>query len=169
MTKKNGIAVLCAIAALILGGAAAHADPASDARKAIQAQYDASNAAAAKKNLKAYIAIYAPQFTRVDPKGKISDYKRIRQQMALKFSQTASVSGSTNVASVKLTGATATVHTTDHHVFAYSSPQSGSVQKLSLDVIADDTWTFSNGAWLLTGSKATSEKWFVDGKPAPAP
>jgi len=146
-----------------------NADPAADARKAIQGQYDKSNAAVAKKDLKGFIAIYSPDYVRTDAKGQTSNFKRIRQQTALKFSQTASVIGKSSLVSIKLTGVTAVVHVKDHRIFAYASPQSGNTQKITVDTISDDTWVQSAGVWLDTGSKIISETSSIDGKVVPNP
>ncbi len=159
-----------AVAAAVIAGTSstvlqANADPVSDAKKAIQAQYNASNAAASKKNLKAFTAIYAPDFSQTDPQGKAIQFRTVKQRMALQFSQSATITGSTTVSSVKLQGNKATVHIKDRHVYEHASPQTGNSDKFGIDIEADDVWTLNGVVWTRSASRITSEKDTVNGKP----
>ena len=103
-----------ALAGLALCGAIAlHADPAADARRAIQSAYNASGAAAARKDAAGTLAHFTPDAVAVDTKGHTTPMAQQQQTVTRLFAAAQSVTARTTIQKFTLNHpgqATATVH-----------------------------------------------------------
>src|SRR5258708_29881 len=98
------------------------AESSADARKAIQAAYDKSNAAAAKKDIAGTLAHHVPDFTTTDEKGKTHTLAEMKGQLTQIFQIAKEVHASTTIQSFSLKGNSATVKIEDHATIMMSNP-----------------------------------------------
>ena len=130
-----GMALCCAVTL--------SADPAADARHAIQAAYNASGAAAARKDAAGTLAHFTPDAVAVDTKGRSTT---IAQQLFGTAAQPvrrppeASPPGRPSRSSrwTAPAEATATVH--EHSVLTLANPQTQQPVRLEVDDTARDLW-----------------------------
>lgn len=167
MFIRSSKIALCGAVLLSLSVGAVHADPTADARKAIQAQYDVSNAATVKKDVKAAISIYTPDRTIVDSKGKSTNMDVVKAQITAIFAQAASFKANSAIQTIKLTKDTAAVRVKEHGVVILPNPATKKSTTLVLDSVSDDTWVKTGKVWLQKLSKLVSQSVKQDGKPLP--
>jgi ketosteroid isomerase-like protein len=90
--------------------------PPADAKKAIQQNYNAMNAAMGKKDVKGTLAYFAPDFVQITSKGQRIPLEAMRSGLEQMVGQMKAISGTTVVSKVTLDGtgkkASATVRNT---------------------------------------------------------
>jgi hypothetical protein len=163
-TMKLTLAVM---AGCILAGAqTARADATSDARKAIQAAYDKSNAAAAKKDLAGVLASHASDFTYTDKSGKKQDLSAMKTQMGQVFQASKEISGKSVIQSISLKGGSATVTVDETGSMVLVNPQNpDQTVKLEVEAKSEDLWAKTGKGWRIKSSREISSKQLINGKP----
>ena len=151
-------------AACIASATLVLADPTSDARKAIQAQYDRANAAAAKKDIKGNIAIFTSDRISVDEKGTTLTLAQYRKLNSALFSSAASISASSTIENISAKGDTATVRVKEHGKLVIINPQTKQASTLVIDSVSDDIWVKRSGMWLQKRSVEKSANTVLDGQ-----
>lgn len=153
-----------------LAVAPALADANTDAKKALQALYDKTDAATAKKDIKGLTAYLAPDFQVLSDKGgKAMNLEQAKSQMGMVFKQVQSFKAKSVVQKVTLKGSTATVTVKQNVTAAIMNPQTGKPSKLLMDVVAEDIWVKSGAGWKEKSSKSISTKQSLDGKSIAGP
>ncbi len=137
------MAAVCAVAPLY-----ASADAASDAKKAIRAQYDRSDAAASRKDSKGVIAIYTKDRVSVTQNGSKGSIDSEKDQMDKVFQLAQSVTIKTTITSVSVNGSTATVRAKQTGLVKIQNPQTKQNTQLTIESVMEDTWVKSKGIWL---------------------
>src|ERR1700722_17111655 len=102
------------LAASLFCAGTVRADAVSDARKAIQVQYDRSNSAAARKEIKGSMAIFTLDFVQVDRKGVEHDLPDVREHTLKVFELSTSITGTTAIQTITVSGSTATIRVKEH-------------------------------------------------------
>ncbi len=140
----------------------------TDARKALQADYNDRDSAVSRKDIDGTLAHYAPDFTGVSATGKTHDLKEERADFVKTFSLPAK-SSVTKSTIQKLTwikaGAEATVSVHRHGILLFANTQTHLNDILVLDGVYQDTWAKRSGTWLLTREQATTVKATMNGRP----
>ena len=161
---------LLALAGLILTTTALHADPAADARRAIQAAYNASSAAAARKDAAGTLAHFTPDAVAVDTKGRAIPITQQRQTATQLFAAAQSVSARTTIQKFTLDRpgqATATVH--EHTLLTLANPQTQQPVRLEVDDTARDLWVKTVKGWRQKRSTDLTYTSTLNGQPLPSP
>ncbi len=163
--SKVRISIMIGVGAAI--AAAVWADATSDARKAIQAQYDKENAAAARKDVRTMLSIMSPDFVAVTG-GQQVTAPQMQQSLTQMFKLASNISGVTYIDKVALHGKTAVVLVHDRSALTLTNPRNPNQKaRLVVESRDQDTWVRTAKGWLETRSKELSRKRTVNGKPAP--
>jgi hypothetical protein len=168
--RRTILSLIAAPAALfLLGAAPAGADTAAQARSAIQATYNKMNAAAAKKDAAAIIAVHDPGYTSIDKSGQKQTLSSLKVLLSQIFQVAKSIKATTTIQSCTLKGSTASVATKEHaEIVAAINPQDRTkTSTLVSDGTSQDTWVKTAKGWRLKMQKSTSMTQTVDGKPFP--
>ena len=159
-------AALVSMAAISLPTAGAAAQ--TDARKALQADYNDRDSAVSRKDIDGTLAHYAPDFTGVSATGKTHDLKEERADFLKTFSLPAKSSVTKSTIQKLIwgkAGTEATVSVHRHGILLFVNAQTQLNDILVLDGIYQDTWAKRSGTWLLTREQATSLKATMNGRP----
>jgi ketosteroid isomerase-like protein len=159
---------IIAVALLALPALAARADSAADAKKAIQAQYNKCNAAAARKDSKGVTSVYTKDRVAVTSKGVTSSVSDETAQMEQIFQAATSVAVSTTITGISVKGNTAIVNVKEHGKIVLLNPKTMANSNMVEDAISIDTWVKTGGTWLEKKSVEKSVKATLDGKPVSA-
>lgn len=163
--RRNLTAFVLASACLALVHGAM-ADATADAKKAIQAAYNAGNAATGKKDMNKMFANDSPDFVAVR-NGQTITLAQAKAAVKQFFPAVKSIKDVSVVQKIKLKGNEATVTVKEHGDMVMANPQTKKTMKISVDSVSEDVWTKSGGAWLRKRSKSISEHVTSDGKPVP--
>lgn len=142
---KQKFLILAALVALTSSAQA------KDDQKAIQAQYDKRSAAAAKKDVVGSLAINAPEFVSIGPKGDKRTMAQIKPQITQAFSSLKSYLLTTKITKCVVAGNTATVRTLDSLTLVGKNTQES-------EATSEDTWIKKDGQWLRTQNKLLTSK-----------
>jgi ketosteroid isomerase-like protein len=168
MQRKGKFFLLSVAACLVASGEFVRADATSDARKAIQAAYDRSDAAAVRKDLAGVLASHAPDYTWTDKHGKKHALAELKAQMTQVFQLAKEIRGKTIVKSLSLKGNSATVIAEETGSMNLVNPQKRDQEiKVEVEAKSEDVWTKTPKGWKVKSSKEISSKQLVNGKPAP--
>lgn len=155
------------LALLCLVPAAVHADPAGAARKAIQAQYDKANAAAARRDVDAVFAIQTPDYVHIDKQGRTHTAAEARQQFAQIVAAAKTIKAVTRIQTFKLDKTGATVTIAERADIYLLNPQTGKLSHLLITDMARDLWVKTANGWKQKRTKELSSSILMDGKPVP--
>lgn len=148
--------------------AAANADAAADARKAIQAAYTSENAATAKKDAKGALAAYASDYEQTSSKGTKINMAQIRQLVPQVFAMATTIKDKTTIQKFAMKGSSKAIVTAKRQTeMTMVNPQTQKPAKAAMDAVTEDIWVKGAKGWQIKRSKALSEKQTLDGKPIP--
>jgi len=159
------------VAALLAGTAAwaAGADTAMTVQKTLQADYNQRDSAFGRRDIKATLAHYAPDFVGVSSTGKPHGLSEERLDFLKTFALPIR-SSLTKSTIQKLTlakgGAEATVTLRRHGTLILVNAQTQGSDVLTLDGVFEDVWTKRPaGGWRLTREQAQSVQATMNGNP----
>ena len=159
-----------AIVGLTLLTSALRADPAADARRAIQAAYNTSNAAAARKDAAGTLAHFTPDAVAVDTHGQATPIAQHQEMATHLFAAARTVTARTVIQKFALARpgqATATVH--EHVVLTLMNPQTQQPAQLVVDDTARDLWVKTAQGWRQKRSQDLTYTSTLNGQPLPSP
>ena len=161
--------IAAAILLVTLGGAALHADPAADARRAIQAAYASMQAALDRGDPSGATAYFAPGFTFTDTHGRRSETAQQRQTFRELFAAAQSVSDTVTVLTFRRAGPDrATVVQRGRLVVILpAGTPTGRPSKGVHVLTARDFWVRTAHGWRVRHEQALSSTFTVNGKPLP--
>jgi uncharacterized protein (TIGR02246 family) len=152
------------VVALMVTSVCAFADATSDAKKAIQAQYDKASAGYAKKDAKTVLSIYAPDYESVNLDGAKRQLDDVKKQLPNAFSQANSIQIKALVQKVTLKGDEAFANVATKVLVMAKHPEGGPPLKVELEDTGEYRWVKRNGQWLLRYVKKLTEKRKVNGQ-----
>ena len=159
-----------ALAGLALCCATLHADPAADARRAIQSAYNASSAAATRRDAAGTLAHFTPDGVSMDTKGHAIPIAQERQTVTSLFAAAQSITARTTIQKFSLDRpgqATATVR--EHSVLTLVNPQTQQPARLVVDDTARDLWVKTAKGWRQKRSTDLTYTSTLNGQPLPSP
>ncbi len=165
MSIRKVLCFIGAMTAVVSSGAIVRADSSADARKAIQLQYDRSNAAITRRDSTGTFAIYSPSFVAVDKNGKKHTLANLKQQSQVVFTQARIITGTTKIQTITLKGNTALVRVAEHSKMVGTDPATKSDSTLVFDSTSNDSWISTGGKWLQINSKTLTSKETINGRP----
>src|SRR5438128_1275936 len=130
MTTSRRLATGLAVALIAMTAACALADATSDARKQIQGLYDQESAAFMKKDTKAMLAHYSPDFTFTDSKGMVHKFKDLQGMLSLVLPMLNDIRDKTVITKFTLNGNKAVAVVTESTESMLQNPQTGKAGKL---------------------------------------
>src|SRR5579862_5270366 len=155
-----------AISLFALVPAQLHADATADAKKAVRAAYSKIDSALMKKDVSGMFAMVSPDAIFVDqPQKQSFSVASLKQQLSQNLAYAKSVSTSTKVVSVKLSGSKLEVTSEGSATIVLDIPQAP-VQsgKYVQSTMSHDTWVKSHGRWLMKRSTIVAEHTTRNGK-----
>lgn len=171
LTPRRTFLFAAAAAALLLsaGPATVRADATSDARRALQALYDNTNTAAAKKNLNGVLAYMTPDFVATDRKGNKRTAAQLRSELMQIFPLLQSWRGTSRIQRITLKGgALATVVVKENARMVMTNPLTKQTSVVDSTGTSRDIWVKQGGGWRMKQSQTLSNKATLNGKPAPS-
>lgn len=167
-TLRNLFRAVCAILAIAPLILAKHtfADNVAEARKAIQACYDKTDAATARKDINGTTSFFTADYVYVDNMGQNFDAARLRKQILAGYKGIASIQPKSTIKTLTLKGnsATANLHEVAHLLVVDPHDPSKTI-RVDLDVTAQDLWIKTPNGWRVKKSKVMTYKQLIDGKP----
>ena len=161
---RRTFGIVLAILGLVVNSVVVNADETSDAKKAIQAQYNAHITAHHKKDAKALLAGYSKDYIGVSAGGTKRTYAQLEKEMGIVFTYLKTFKGTISIQKLTLKGNQATVVTKEHAEFSISNPQTQKTVELIVDETNEDVWAKSGKIWLKKASKNLTNKTKMDGK-----
>ena len=146
------------------------AESATDDRRAVQAAYSASNAAAGRRDVAGTLAHFTPDAVTVDTKGHATRMAQERQTVTGLFAAAQSVTARTTLETFTLDRpgqATATVH--EHILVTLTDPKTHQPLQLTVDDTARDLWVKTGGGWRQKHSQDLTYSSTLNGQPPPTP
>jgi hypothetical protein len=165
MLKRQHKFIPIVIVAVLLPHLIAWAGLITDAKKAIQSQYDRSNLAITRKDTTNLFAIFSPEFVAQDTKGHKYKLADLRQQAQKLFDQARSISGTSKIIAITVKSNTALVRVTEHSIMIGNDPSTKTDSTVIMDSVSEDVWVLTSGQWLQTKSKAITAKTTLNGRP----
>ena len=160
------LAIPVAAALVSAGGVRLNAAAAPNSVKAtLQKIYDVRVAGAENKNADKLFLDYAPNYIEISPSGKSDDLAQVESSFEKTAPYARSIQGRTQILSVSLKGATATVLIKRHVEGVFVNPNSGEAISGTVDGLSTDTWIKTAAGWRETASRRTDEHDTADGKP----
>ena len=160
--KRNMLAFTCSLVCATAG--VAFADAASDARKSIQASYDAESAALGKQDVDAVFRSYAPDYVSVDKKGKKDTLEQTKSSAKAVMSAMKTLMVTQKVQTCALKSGQATV-VVKRHIIGVMQIEAKPAQKLLGDETAEELWAKTGAGWLRKRSKTLSQTMTMNGVP----
>jgi ketosteroid isomerase-like protein len=159
--------VFVTAAALLIACPSLHADPPADAKKAIQQNYNAMNAAMAKKDINATMSYFNPDFVQITQAGKQIRLAEMRSGLAEMTTQMKGFQATTVVSKVTLDGAGKTASATVRNTLKMTmvNPQTNKDARVVATEDSVDTWVKTTKGWRLKLSKTSKTTQTIDGKP----
>ncbi len=161
--KRTAFAFTCSLVCATAG--VAFADAASDARKSIQAAYDAESAAIGKHDVNATYRAYTSDYVSINEKG---DKKNLEQSKASAKSMMAVMKTLTvtqKVQTLTLKKSDQAIVTVKTHVSGATVGDAKTAQKLLADETDEDLWVKTGTGWLRKRSKTLSQTMTINGVP----
>lgn len=153
------IVCLSLIAALPAG-----ADPAQEARHAIQAAYAGMDKAISRRDTSAYAVYLDPDIVGIDEKGKETDGKaKTVQLLRQAFAVFRTAASKTNILTLALQGGGAVV--TTHSTLSLSAMKNGRPIVVKSENQVRDFWSKSGGRWLLRQERVILNAQTLNGQP----
>lgn len=146
-------------------GASAFADATSDARKAIQANYNADSAAAKRKDVNGLFAHTANDYVSTDTRGKKLTLADAKKGVPALFKAVKELDSVSKIKSIQLKGNTASVTVNESVTMKIVHPQSGFLTTLQVEETNADVWVKTAKGWMKKSSKTLKEKHMQDGQP----
>ena len=156
--KKSLLPTAMAVCALSLIGPLAHADPASQARQQIQADYDSQNAAMGRKDGPGALAHVDHAFVGSGPMSKPESYQQRVQAQTQMFAQAQTIHITTHIQKFALHGANADVQIADRAAVTIADPKTGKAVKLTFLYTVADKWVKRPTGWMLLSSRQLAMK-----------
>jgi hypothetical protein len=169
MKLRNMLCIASLAVAAVIAAPAVRADSTAGAKKAIQAQYDKMNAAAARKDSKGILAIMTKDHTGVTQGGQTFTLDQETAQMQQIFTAAKSLNGVSKITSIALKGSTATVQVSETDKVVMPNPNTGKTSTMTMSSVSTDTWIKKGSVWLQQKSVQKSQKVSVDGKAVNVP
>lgn len=156
------VTTTCLIAAPTL-----HADPAADARKAIQQNYNAMNAAMVKKDVAAAISYMTPDFIQFDAKGQKHTIAQMRSglQQMVRQMKTLKATSAVSKVTVDAAGAKASANVHNTLTLTLPNPNTGKDSTIVSTEDSIDAWVKTAKGWRLKQSKTLKTTQTLDGQP----
>jgi ketosteroid isomerase-like protein len=160
---------IVAVTALFLVCPSLHADPPADAKRAIQQNYNAMNAAMAKKDINATMSFFNPDFVQITARGQRIPLADMRSGLQQMVTQMKGFQATTVVSKVALdsTGKTASATVRNTLKMTVANPQTNKDAKVVSTEDSVDTWIKTAKGWRLKLSKTSKTTQTIDGKPVP--
>lgn len=126
---------------------AAPADPLSEARKAIQVQYDQANKAWERGDLEAYLACRTPNYVFTMADGRQLNLSEIRASRRRTLATCSKFRASSKITRIQLQGNRANVQVQEHFEMLAPGFWPGSKAPHKSDDTAQDTWVKTSQGW----------------------
>ena len=149
---------------LILLSAWAWADPAGDARTAIQAAYNRSNQALEQFDLKGWQAVHSPNYVFTDASGNRYSHAEMMARFKASLEKFRRVRSKSQILDIQLQGAKAFVRVGQTSEVEYRSWWPGRPAKAASQGVDQDQWDRTNQGWLLVSSTSLREQASAGGK-----
>jgi ketosteroid isomerase-like protein len=143
------------------------ADAASDARKAIQANYNKLNAALAQRNLGVYRRFYTKDAWTSDPEGERLLKKKESMLLSVLMLSKYSVKITTQITKFALQKDKAIVTVRENMTLAGQREQDGEKVDMKGIWVKQHTWLRSGGGWKIGAVKRISAQVLNNGQPLP--
>ena len=151
---------------LVLTALPTHADPSSDARKAIQSLYNRQDAAAARRDANGTFAGRSPQFVSIDKNGRHTPLAQEQQRVTGMFANATKITAATQIAHFTLQGSKALVTVKEKaRLFVVNPRNKAQKADLQINSVSNDIWTKTPSGWQELESKEISGQTLVNGKP----
>ncbi len=166
MTRRN-LFMVALLLAVVTFAPLAHADAASDARKAIQTAYDRENAAAARKDVNGMFANETSDFEDITKEGRKVNLTEMRAQLGRVMAGIQSIKATTTIQKFSLKGQQAIVVAKGHAEMTGVNPNNHSTVKAIIENTSEDLWVKTKRGWLQKRSKTLTESTHttINGKP----
>ena len=159
ISQTTAVAFLCACACL---APCAGAEPAPDARAAIQAVYNKQDAAYARKDVAGIAATYAPGFKEIDQRtGKESNAAQALD-LGFTFAMFRPIYSETNILNITLKGHQAVVTRRSRGVLDSIGNAGTRTTRLIGETLSVDTWVEGSSGWLQQRMEITGGSIGVD-------
>ncbi len=132
--------------------ATAWADPVSEARRAIQTEYDRANQAYVKKDLEKSMAAHAPEFYFTRISGERITRPELRASRKLSFQRRSKLSASSKITSLQVNGNRAVVQVEEKWGWLGPGFWPGSKKLYKSEDTAQDIWVKTAQGWKMTSS-----------------
>ena len=170
MYRANMLRIVLLILGVASLGQGARSDATSEARKAIQAAYDKSDAATAKKDIDGAMAFQTSDYTYTTQKGRKLDNATVRTSTTQVLTLAREIHGKTVIRKIALKGSMATVTVDETGSIVVATPQRpDQVSKIVIEARSEDVWIKTPKGWREKSSRELSSKQSVNGKPVAAP
>lgn len=157
--RSRSVVCLAAVAAAVAGIAAESATAAGrDARKSIQAIYDARVAAYQRHDVSGILAAYLPQFTLEDLSRMTLRLPRLKQSLEALVPHVISTRMNTRIRKFQQQADTATVVAQHHRDMRILDPHTGLASHIVDDTVTQDTWVRTSYGWMERRSRELSRK-----------
>ena len=163
MFKRTTNSVICG-AILFLCAVSAQADSVSSTRNSVRAAYKTSQAAFARRDVKALSAQQAPSYYLINIKGQKLNRTETIRMMKLWFSTSKTLNVKTTIKRLNVAKDKVTAVIAEHATASGVNPKTKKLMKLVSDSVAEETWTKVSGRWLKQRTKTLRMRWVVDGK-----
>jgi hypothetical protein len=162
MRLSKPFVVVCLAASFGLAGAA---QGPGFSKKQWQALYDKGTECLNRKVYDKIAAYFAPNWKHYTPAGKVDETGNDPARLENQFAGMKTILVHFDVLSSEKKGAAILVHT--HFIFSlWTQPRHDHKSHHVLNVgLADDTWSKTNGRWLMSATRTLTEKPTMDGKP----
>ncbi len=133
------------------------------AKDEISAQLKAVTAAVQHKDISAFSAVMAPDFTATDPAGKVSTREQVIASFKGLINMLQDAKWPRKI--VKITRKGSFYETVTEGELSGKIEHGGKVHTMAFTATSQDEWQKANGKWLDHGSKLLKSKGLMDGKP----
>jgi hypothetical protein len=130
----------------------AWADPLSDARKAIQAEYDCSNRALDQGDVEKAFACFSPDFVFTVASGKRVGLKELKERQKQRMKRCSNLHSSSKIVKIQLQGSIALVQVNERFEEMAPGFWPGTKTPYKSTDTAQDTWRKTADGWKITSS-----------------
>ncbi len=161
--KRTAFALTCSLVCASAG--LAFADAASDARKNIQAFYDAESVAISKHDVNATFRSYAPDYVSINEKGEKKNLEQTKDAAKSVMISMKTLTITQKVQTLTLKKSNQATVVVKNHISGVTIGDAKTSQKMSGDETAEDLWIKTGSGWLRKRSKTLSMTMTTNGVP----
>jgi ketosteroid isomerase-like protein len=143
----------------------AKADDGADVRRALEERYAAMKSAMEKRDANALSSLLAPNFVSIDVAGQSESAAQMIDELKKAPPADDNRATKTTLRSITMNGRTAVVDQL-YEMQTSKAAADGSVQKIELRTVSEDTWTNSNGVWRIERTATDQLDYFINGQSA---